>query len=169
MLTIESNQTSYGARLITTVPYAASQLIQPITHYRLTSTPSYQSIQIGANRHIEELDVIAYLNYSCQPNVIVDTTTLTIAAARAIAAGEELTFFYPSTEWAMARPFICQCGARHCLTLVAGAKYLAVERLAHYFINQHIRELLVQALNPVTARPERWLPSYVPQLAAVGV
>jgi len=166
MLKIETNQTTYGARLVTTQPYAAGQLIQPINHYRLTDTPTYQSIQIGANQHIEELDVVAYLNHSCHPNVIVDTTALTISAARAIAAGEELTFFYPSTEWAMARPFICQCGARHCVSLVAGAKYLAVDRLAHYFINQHIRDLLVQALNPVVARPERRLSSYAPLLAA---
>ncbi len=166
MLTIETNQTSYGARLVTTNAYAAGQLIQPIRQYRLTEMPTYQSIQIGADRHIEELDVIAYLNHSCQPNVIVDTTKFTISAVRAIAAGEELTFFYPSTEWAMARPFICQCGARHCLSLVAGAKYLAVERLAHYFINQHIRDLLVQALNPVAARPEYTLPSYATLLVA---
>ncbi|MFN8491616.1 MAG: SET domain-containing protein-lysine N-methyltransferase [Caldilineaceae bacterium] len=168
MLTIETNQTSYGARLVTTQPYATGQLIHTITHYRLTATPTYQSIQIGANRHIEDLDVIAYLNHSCHPNVIVDTTALTISAARAIAAGEELTFFYPSTEWAMARPFICQCGARHCLSLVAGAKYLAVDRLAHYFINQHIRDLLVQALNSAGVRPEHRLPSYAPLLATAA-
>jgi len=166
MLKIETNQTTYGTRLVTTQPYAASQLIQTVTQYRLTHTPTYQSIQIGVNRHIEELDVIAYLNHSCHPNVIVDTTTLTISAARAIAAGEELTFFYPSTEWAMARPFICQCGARHCLSLVAGAKYLAVEQLSYYFINQHIRDLLVKALSHVQPSAEPWRPTYAPLLVA---
>lgn len=168
MLTIETNQTTYGARLVTTQPYAANQLIQAIKHYRLIDRPTYQSIQVDANRHIEDLDVIAYLNHSCQPNVIVDTTTLTISAAHAIATGEELTFFYPSTEWAMARPFICQCGARHCLRLVAGAKYLAVDRLAQYFINHHIREMVMQALSPVVVRPDYCLPSYTPVLSAAA-
>lgn len=168
MLTIETNQTTYGARLVTTQPYAADQLIQSIKHYRLTDRPTYQSIQVDANRHIEDLDVIAYLNHSCHPNVRVDTTAFTISAARAIAAGEELTFFYPSTEWAMARPFICQCGARHCLSLVAGAKYLAVDRLAHYFINQHIRDMVMQALRPVVVQPDYCLPSYMPVLSAAA-
>ena len=43
-------------------------------------------------------------------------------AGRDIAAGEELTYFYPSTEWEMDRPFRCLCGAPDCVGVVSGAK-----------------------------------------------
>jgi len=36
---------------------------------------------------------------------------MTVVAARDLAADDELTFFYPSTEWSMAEPFDCWCGA----------------------------------------------------------
>jgi len=32
-------------------------------------------------------------------------------ALRDLAAGEELTFDYNATEWSMAEPFLCTCGA----------------------------------------------------------
>lgn len=43
---------------------------------------------VVVSRHIEDLNMLAYLNHSCQPNVVVDTTTLTISAARAIFLDE---------------------------------------------------------------------------------
>ena len=73
-------------------------------------------------------------------------TLLAIFAARDIAVGEELTFFYPSTEWEMARPFACACGAPECIRLVASAKYLAVDSLSRYFINPHIRDMINETL-----------------------
>ena len=142
MFKIENGNRIYGARLITDEPYECGQLIHHITRYRVTNQPTYQTIQIGRHHHIEDLGILAYLNHSCEPNTIVDTVALTVTAARDIAPGEELNFFYPSTEWKMDRPFICQCGARPCLRLVAGAKYLSVDRLSRYFINEHIREMV---------------------------
>jgi hypothetical protein len=146
MLEVEPGSSAYGARLLATQPIAEGQLIHQIRNYRLTHQPTYRSIQIGRDAHIEELGVIVYLNHSCQPNTIVDTAALAVYAARAIAAGEELTFFYPSTEWEMDRPFICLCGAPQCVRLVAGAKYLSVDTLSRHFVNRHIRELILQTL-----------------------
>ena len=146
MLQIIEGGSAYGARLITTTPWAAGALIHPITHYRLTAHPTYQTIQVGRAEHIEELGVLAYLNHSCLPNTHVDTTALTVTAVRAIAAGEALTFFYPSTEWEMDRPFVCLCGAPQCVRLVAGAKYLSVDTLSRYSINRHIRALIQETL-----------------------
>jgi len=57
-----------------------------------------------------------------------------------------LNFFYPSTEWEMDRPFICLCGAPQCVRLVAGAKYLAIDTLSRYFVNQHIRDMVFASL-----------------------
>ena len=147
MLKIESGGSPYGARLVTDQPIHRGELISTITGYRIVSEPTYQTVQIGAHEHIEELGVLAYLNHSCQPNTIVDTTAFTVSAIRDIAAGEELNFFYPSTEWEMDRPFICLCGAPQCVRLVAGAKHLSIDTLQRYFINRHIRDMAIAALN----------------------
>ena len=146
MINLERGGSAYGARLITDEPCARGQLIYRITGHRIVRQPTYQTIQIGQEAHIEELGVLAYLNHSCRPNTIVDTTALTVTAARDIAAGEELTFFYPSTEWEMDRPFVCLCGAPQCVRLVAGAKYLSIDTLSRYFINRHIREMALASL-----------------------
>jgi hypothetical protein len=146
MFEVMPGSSAYGARLLATQSLSAGQLIHQITQPRITHQPTYRSIQIGPNTHLEDLGVIVYLNHSCQPNTLVDTTALAVYAARDIAAGEELTFFYPSTEWEMDRPFICLCGAAQCVRLVAGAKYLSVDTLSRHFINQHIRALILQTL-----------------------
>lgn len=152
MLKVETGGSPYGARLVTDQPYRRGELISRITDYRVTGQPTYQTVQIGLHTHIEELGVLAYLNHSCQPNSLVDTSALAVYAARHIAAGEELSFFYPSTEWEMDRPFICLCGAPQCVRLVAGAKYLSIDTLARYFINRHIREMAIAALNQSVER-----------------
>jgi hypothetical protein len=151
MLRIEHGGSAYGARLITDQPFSRGGLIYRITGHRLVHQPTYQTIQISAAEHIEELGVVAYLNHSCRPNTFVDTAALTVTAARDIAAGEELTFFYPSTEWEMDRPFVCLCGAPQCIRLVAGAKYLSVDTLSRYFINRHIHQLIVNSLTHAMA------------------
>jgi hypothetical protein len=146
MLNIVGGGSAYGARLITDQAYKQGEVIYHITGQRVTEKVTYQTIQVGPHTHIEELGVLAYLNHSCQPNTIVNVTDLTVVAARDIAVGDELNFFYPSTEWEMDRPFICLCGAPQCVRLVAGAKYLSVDTLSHYFINAHIREMIFETL-----------------------
>lgn len=146
MLQVVQGGSAYGARLITTEPLAKGDLIHLISQYRLVARPTYQTIQVARDAHIEELGVLAYLNHSCRPNTHVDTTAFTVTALRDIAADEELSFFYPSTEWELDRPFVCLCGAPQCVRLVAGAKYLAVDTLGRYSINRHIRALILETL-----------------------
>ncbi len=146
MLKIVSGGSAYGARLITDKPLSRGEVVYHITGHRITEIPTYQTIQVGHGTHIEELGVIAYLNHSCQPNTVIDVAQLDVVATRDIAAGEDLNFFYPSTEWEMDRPFICLCGAPQCVRLVAGAKYLSVDTLSRYFINPHIREMIFETL-----------------------
>ena len=94
------------------------------------STPTYQTIQIGVDHHTLDFGVLANINHSCDPNTFVDAESRCVTALRFIAAGDDLTFFYPSTEWDMVRPFVCQCHAPQCLRFVAGAKYLDSSVLA---------------------------------------
>lgn len=140
MLRVEHGS-EYGARLITTEPIGAGQLIAHLPACEEIEAPTYLSIQVGPGRHIEDLGVFANLNHSCRPSVVVDTDARAVRAARDLGAGDELTFFYPSTEWDMSRPFACLCGAPDCLGTIAGARYLPAETLSRYSVNRHIREL----------------------------
>jgi len=70
------------------------------------------TIQVDARRHqagTGEID--DYLNHSCDPNCALDFTRLELVSRRAIAPGEELSFNYLTSEWDMAAPFTCHCGA----------------------------------------------------------
>lgn len=87
--------------------------------------PNYLTIQVDDYKHIELLPTyLECTNHSCDPNCFFDTTNWQFIALRRIEAGEELTFFYPSTEWEMDRPFECGCGSPLCLGTIRGAKYL---------------------------------------------
>jgi sugar phosphate isomerase/epimerase len=130
-----------GGRLITTEPIVAGETITSFADVPRIHRATYHSIQIGIDTHIEDLGNFCYLNHSCAPNTIVDAETLTLVAIRYIAPGEELTFFYPSTEWEMTYPFTCRCGADACLGTIGGAKHLAPAVLDRYYVNRHIRRL----------------------------
>jgi len=41
-----------------------------------------------------------------------------LAGPAGLKKGDDITFFYPSTEWDMAQGFDCNCGAKVCLTAV---------------------------------------------------
>ena len=130
-----------GKRVITTRAVTAGDVIAHITGHREVSAPNRFSVQVGSDRHIDGLRQLTYLNHSCAPNVFLNTTELTVVALRQIAVGEELSFFYPSTEWRMAEPFTCLCGSAECVGLIAGAEALSDTTLSRFKINEHIRAL----------------------------
>jgi hypothetical protein len=129
---------THGFSLIAGRAFALGETIHRLSGRDIRTTPTYQSIQIGPDSHAFDLDIAAYMNHACDPSTIVDVEALSVVAARPIASGDELTFFYPSTEWDMDKPFVCRCNGPECLGYVAGAKYLAPEVLKRYFINPHI-------------------------------
>jgi hypothetical protein len=122
------------------------EIICPIPTESLYNKPNQFTVQIGRDRHVEVKE-LAVMNHSCNPNTILDTSRMLVFAARDIAIGEELTFFYPSTEWEMSAPFICLCGAPNCIHVVAGARFLPLSTLEQHFLNRHIRELMIDLLN----------------------
>ena len=80
-----------------------------------------------------------------QPSYLsLDTQKMEIIALRPIAAGDEISFFYPSTEWTMDRPFPCHCGAASCLGTMDGAAGLSDAVLALDRLNPHITAALAQ-------------------------
>ena len=105
----------------------------------ISDHPTRYSIQLGKNKHlnlpagvngkIEDPDFFwTYLNHSCQPNGYIDTADLTFRALRNIERGEECTFNYLTTEYEMAAPFVCRCGAAKCFGLIQGSKHLSPEQ-----------------------------------------
>lgn len=61
--------------------------------------------------------------------------------------GDDVTFFYPSSEWNMQQPFECNCGSDACLGLVQGAKYLDEALLKKHWLNSHIERLVEKRKN----------------------
>lgn len=104
------------------------------------SYATYLTVQVGPHTHITlQPEHLQYINHSCEPNVFFDTTSMELLALRDIERGEELSFFYPSTEWDMAQPFICNCNSDQCVQLVKGAAYLSKESLSKYQFTNFIK------------------------------
>lgn len=109
--------------------------------------PTYLSVQVDDDRHILLApEFLQYINHSCAPNTFFDTRKGEVVAVRDIAAGEEISFFYPSTEWTMTQPFDCFCGAGNCLGQIQGAAHLPRKALARYRFAEHIQHRLVNAV-----------------------
>ena len=157
MFHIDHSDGAHGSRLITDQPFRSGQRIYWIEGAERVRTPTYQTIQIGPSEHLDGLGKIAYLNHACRPNTFVDTSTLTVTAIRDIEAGGMLTYFYPATEWEMTRPFLCRCATPECLRLIAGARFLSVDVLSRYRLNDHILRLAEAALR---GTPEATHPSH---------
>ncbi|MBC7849942.1 MAG: SET domain-containing protein-lysine N-methyltransferase [Chitinophagaceae bacterium] len=118
----------------------------------IVSTPTYLTVQTGTDRHITlRPEFLQYINHSCDPNVFFDTTTLQLMCLKPIGEGEEFTFFYPSTEWEMAQPFVCQCQSPQCLQLIQGASYLSPETLDKYRLTDFIHQQLRRKAEPERA------------------
>lgn len=91
--------------------------------------PTRYSIQIDDEKHIEGTpDSNAYLNHSCAANCYVDWKGVYLRAKRNIAAGEELTCNYLTTDWELHEKFVCHCGAPNCYGELKGFKYLRPEQ-----------------------------------------
>lgn len=119
---------------------------QPLASFVASATherPHPLTLQVSERQHVE-LDPVAlsFVNHSCDPNVHFDVERMELRALRPISAGEELTFFYPSTEWAMSRPFACECGTSRCLTQIAGASQMPSHQLRGHRLAPHIAEML---------------------------
>lgn len=109
----------------------------------LRETPTYLTVQIDEKTHFEfEPEFLQYLNHHCDPNVHLDLNNYTLVALKRIREGEELYFFYPSTEWKMDRPFACHCGSEKCIGFISGAHALSPEQLSHYCLSPYIKSKL---------------------------
>ncbi len=103
--------------------------------------PTYLTVQVEEHKHILlSPEFVQYINHSCNPNVFFDTTSMLLICLQPIAVGDELTFFYPSTEWKMDQSFACHCGAKDCLAIIQGAYYISNESLDKYRLTDFIKQ-----------------------------
>ena len=120
-------QTHHKA-LHATVPLAAGQCLCTFSHRAKLGSPNYLTVQVSPTAHILLSPAwLQNINHSCNPNVFFNTTTMQLECLRNVTPGEELTFFYPSTEWHMDAPFTCLCGSSECLQtiqVIRSGKYL---------------------------------------------
>jgi hypothetical protein len=131
--------------------FGAHEVIAGFSWNKIHPKPSYLTVQISDNEHIELLP--AYLecvNHSCDPNSFFDTTKQLFISMKSIQEGEEFTFFYPSSEWDMDQAFQCNCGSAACIGLIKGAQHLPSSLIKNYrftdFIEQKLR--LERGLQP---------------------
>lgn len=91
------------------------------------------SLQIGADEHLVlpagcdlERAIDAYpwrfLDHACAPNATIRGRSL--VALHDVACFEGVTFDYDTTEWELAAPFPCACGAVSCRQEIRGFRHL---------------------------------------------
>jgi hypothetical protein len=100
-------------------------------------------VQLRDGVHIElDPPELALIDHSCDPNIAFDVDQMQVIALREVAAGEALSFFYPSIEWDMATPFSCCCGSDRCIGVVRGAAWMDRARLLEYPLFGVVRQRL---------------------------
>jgi hypothetical protein len=126
-----------------TVEFKYGQVISHFAPKDVLNRPNYLTVQMSDHQHIMlNPEFLQYINHSCNPNVFFDTTKMVVMALRQIEIGEELTFFYPSTEWSMAQGFDCGCQSETCLKYIQGAAHLSPNTLKKYKLSSLIEQKL---------------------------
>ena len=141
---VQSSQKAFFAQR----SYQPGDLVAEFYAGAVLKEPTYLTVQIGLTEHIMlQPEHLQYINHSCDPNVFFDTAQMKIIALRDVLEGDEMTFFYPSTEWDMAQPFTCYCGCRNCLGEISGAAHINPELLNTYTLTRFIQQQLHDRAN----------------------
>lgn len=145
LLRVEHLPGAFAARSVSLVNLPAGAIFARINS-PTPATCAYTSVQASRDLHIELNSDLVYINHSCRPTLVFDMARWEVRVSpdlkEGLKEGDELTFFYPSSEWDMAQPFDCLCKQECCRGRITGAKDMSAEVLAQYWLNQHIEELL---------------------------
>lgn len=128
---IDERHPKHGCALISAAHIRASEVVVSFKNSVL-SEKSYLTIQVGKNKHALDSGPVRLLNHLCDPNLGPVLENREFVALRDILPNEVLGFFYPSTEWEMERPFICNCGSKDCLGYIRGAKFISPAELVKH-------------------------------------
>jgi hypothetical protein len=145
LLRVEHPDGTFASRSVSLVDLPAGAIFARISNPTPTVC-AYTSVQASRDLHIDLNCDLVYTNHSCRPTLIFDMARWEVRVCpdlkEGLRAGDELTFFYPSTEWHMAQPFDCQCQEAECRGTISGAKGTSPRILKQYWLNSHIEELL---------------------------
>jgi len=126
-------------------PYQPGEVIADFSAGTISAEPTYLTVQVGVGKHITlQPEFLQYINHSCNPNVFFDTTAMQLVALKELQPEDELTFFYPSTEWQMTQSFSCYCGSSQCLGEIKGAAFLSKEEQERYRFTDFIQQQLAK-------------------------
>jgi hypothetical protein len=140
---VRQNLTNDQKAFFAQMSYQPGDVIATFSAGKIMSEPTYLTVQVDVDKHIMlQPEHLQYINHSCDPNVFFDTYTMQVIALRAIEEGNEMTFFYPSTEWDMAQPFTCYCGSPNCLGEIKGSAHIRPEVLRNYKLTRFIQQQL---------------------------
>lgn len=138
-LNVDNNQKAFFAQR----SYEPGDIVADFAAGDVLSHPTYLTVQVDIDKHIMlQPEHLQYINHSCDPNVFFDTYLMKVVALKAIGEGDEMTFFYPSTEWNMVQPFKCFCGTARCLGEIKGAAHISPEVLRSYKVTRFIQQQL---------------------------
>lgn len=141
----EVRSTPFGVGLFAMRRWRTGEKISDLFWGSTSRRPTRWTVQRDQHAHAEPMPhELRYINHSCQPTVFFDVRSLRVEALVDISPGDELTFFYPSTEWAMEEVFECGCGAAGCLGRISGASGLPSSVVQRYrfsgFVQERLRE-----------------------------
>ena len=142
---VKKNKENQQHGLFASRAFLAGEVIVAFNASKIVEAPNYLTIQLSETKHIHLFpEYLQYVNHCCEPNVLFNTTTMQLESVTDIAAGEELRFFYPATEWRMAQQFVCNCGKPNCVGLVQGAADTSSEILNKYKLTDFIKSMAAQ-------------------------
>lgn len=114
-------------RLVTTEPIASDEVILELGGV-VRPTPTRYSIQVGPDQHLDDMGPVDATNHCCDPSAFIDFSDperIVMRALRDLSVGDEVSIHYCATEYDMASPFDCHCGADACLGRIRGYRYVA--------------------------------------------
>lgn len=147
----------FGNRLVATQAVAAGEVLIEAMEGVQVPEPGRHTLQVGRNRHLEAPPDSPWrdLNHACEPTARLEAAPGTalprLVARTGIAASQEVTINYLTTEWSLAEPFACHCGATTCVGQVRGARHLTDaqrDTLASEFLPHLQQQLLVLSATP---------------------
>lgn len=139
---VKQNQVNDENALFATSFFTKGDIIVHFGASKIVNTPNYLTVQVSEDKHIHlNPSYLQYINHSCAPNVLFNTSTMELECLKNISKGEELTFFYPATEWKMSQQFSCHCGKPNCVGLIQGASEISNEVLKKYKLTDFIQSM----------------------------
>lgn len=137
-----------GACVVATAPIEPGEVLFELSG-TVESAPGQYTLQVGRDLHLACAGALwCYINHACAPSTRLELEAGSphgrVLACTPLVPGQEVTLNYVTTEWDMATPFRCACGAESCLGWISGARHLSDAQLVQLApeLMPHIRELL---------------------------